>query len=279
MMGLGALVGIGLALGYRWGRSRPALTLPDGAKVEVRAVTYGTNHEVGNVLGRVLARLPGPLDRVLADRLGQSARVRGMVLPSPCLAVWLRLDRAKAVSDNLESADRLQMALAGEDGFVSGATANLEQGGDDELQFSIFPRRHKTLQLCFFGVDAKGQWHPVGRLPLANPLHRDYPQWQPERLPAVKRAGDLEVTLESFRTGHNDNSVRHPGRDGRTGVERGAPSDGRNDTVASTLIRPLRDTNEVWRVAGVELSDATGNQTRQTSLGQDEAGRSITACC
>lgn len=274
VVGLAVLVAIGLALGAREGRSRPVLTLPGGGAVEVRAITYGTNHVVGSLLGRVIARLPAPLDRLLRDGVGARAQVQTVLTPTPSLVVWV--GRTGPVVTPSGAGRELQVALCDERGFVSGDPVWWGDYSDNALKFASFPRRGQSFDLCFFRQDTKGQWQRVGRLPLANPFHRGYPQWQPGTLPAVQRAGDLEVTLLRFRTGHNNNTVQRSGPDGRVVVEYGAPpQDGRNYSVGAVEFRPLRDTNESWSVAGVEVADATGNRARQTSLSQDGGGRSF----
>ena len=95
---------------------------------------------------------------------------------------------------------------------------------------------------------------------VSNPVYRSYPQWQPEALPASKRVGDVAATLEQFRTGLGNNMGESWLQDGRQVIEFETNREGgQNETACLLRLRPLTDTNQVWQVDHVELSDATGN--------------------
>ena len=116
------------------------------------------------------------------------------------------------------------------------------------------------LQLDFypFYVGARSAT-PVGSISIPNPLYGNYPQWTPEQLPAVKKAGDLEVRLDDLKAGT------------RLG---GAPVIMPNGSIVKPYdpatkfdfsVRSSRGTNEVWVLESAELSDATGNVLRNTA--------------
>jgi hypothetical protein len=118
-----------------------------------------------------------------------------------------------------------------------------------------------VLQLDFypFYVGARSAT-PVGSISIPNPLYGNYPQWTPEQLPAVKKAGDLEVRLDDLKAGT------------RLG---GAPVIMPNGSIVKPYdpatkfdfsVRSSRGTNEVWVLESAELSDATGNVIRDRSF-------------
>jgi hypothetical protein len=79
---------------------------------------------------------------------------------------------------------------------------------------------------------------------------------------------DVAVTLEQVSTGHDQNSSVRADSNGRVSHEFGTNRvDGHNSTVCFIQLQPLINSNQVWCVAGEEVSDATGNKARNTSLG------------
>jgi hypothetical protein len=79
---------------------------------------------------------------------------------------------------------------------------------------------------------------------------------------------DVAVTLEKVSTGHDQNSSIRADRNGHASHEFGTNRvDGQNSTFCFIRLQPLTNTNQVWCVAGEEVSDATGNKARNTSFG------------
>jgi hypothetical protein len=129
------------------------------------------------------------------------------------------------------------------------------------LYIDAFPRRDPHLTLNLYDHNLLGIAHLLtNTLTFANPLHQTYPQWQPEPLPATKRTGDLEVTVQKFETGHNSNLNYHDHEYGTN------LADGRNCTAVSLKFRPLTNTNESWQVCRAELTDATGNHVHNFGM-------------
>lgn len=247
------------------------VTLPDGTSVRILAVTYGTNHVVGTKFARVTARLPVALQDILKDILGQPAMpVQTMTTPTPELLVWLdhRTNSLSAKTPN--SGSYFTAFLSDGSNFISGPDAFLNSSPWSQveaLRFGVFPRRDRQITLNIFNHDSSGGVRLCNSLSFANPLYRNYPQWQAEPLPATKRAGDAEVTLLGFETGHDNSSTSSSRRDGSSVITYGTNRlDGENNTVMQLKLRPLMNTNEIWQVAGVEVSDSTGNSTHNSGM-------------
>jgi hypothetical protein len=245
--------------------------LPDGNSVRIVAVTYGTNHVVGTRVGQKVGNLPVGFQNILKRLLGHRATpLQTVTTTTPELVVWI--DYQTNSAGGPAPASLYYNPLLGDGsnfisgdgpfmfGYFSGPTV-------DSVRFNTFPRRDPILTLNLFHQNSQGAAALCASLPFANPLYRQYPEWQPETLPLTKRAGDLEVTLKSVETGH-DNSMTSRSRPGggqyvTFGTNR---TDGRNYTVVDIKLRPLTNTNEAWHVAGIEISDATGNRARNGSM-------------
>jgi len=245
------------------------LSLPDGSVVRIVAVTYGTNHVVGPPLARLVARLPGVVQEPLSDLLGRFGTLQGATITAePKLILWLgRTTNSASVPPG---AGYLTAFLADANGFISGNDANIFGGlpNLEPVQFGVIPRRDPVISMNFFYHSPTGGVSRCGSMRFTNPLYGVFPQWQPEPLPATRRAGDVAVSLEKLSTGHDNNSSIRGTGSGRVIVEFGTNRvDGRNKTICFVQIRPLTDTNQTWVVASDEVSDATGNKAPNSSFG------------
>jgi hypothetical protein len=252
--------------------SLPApLLLPNGTTVRVLAVTYGTNHAIGSKIAGAAADLPMVFQNLLKRILGRNAvPAQSLTTPTPELVVWLD-HQTNSASATAFMGGYFEAYLGDGSNFISGPAAMLSSfaisPNSESLQFGAFPRRDPRINLSIFYHDAMGKPHFCGHLSFANPQYRTYPQWQAPTLPATKRVGDLEVTLRSVETGHGDGSTVRARRDGSTVVAYDTDrEDGRNLTGLDLSLRPLKNTNEVWQVAGVDVSDATGNSAHSMSM-------------
>ena len=245
------------------------LTLPDDAVLRIVGVTYGTNHFVGQPLARVVAHLPDSVQTVLKRLLGSYAVLQASTTTSePMLVIWF--GRATNNTPAQPGAGYFDAFLSDASGFISGADAPAYGwwSNPQAMQFRVFPRRDPVVALNFFYHSSTGGVIRCGSLPFANPLHSKFPQWQPEPLPATRRAGDMVVTLDKLSTGHNQNTSYKGGEGGSRVIELGTNRlDGHNRTVCAIHLRSLANTNEVWLVANEEVSDATGNKAGNTSIG------------
>jgi hypothetical protein len=268
-LGLVMLAGLVVALRQPKPLESAPLTLPDGSVVRVVGVTYGTNHLLGPPVARLAARLPSPVQDILQLLLGRRATLLGSITtPTPKLVVWLG-----RTTNNVTAPARsgyYEVHLSDASGFVSGDQAEVNDWWINPmyLQFNLFPRRDPVITAQLFYHSQTGGVTRCGSLAFANPLPRSYPQWKPEPLPVTRRVGDLEATVAKLSTGHDNSSSYGPAPGGGHLISFGTNRvDGGNNTVCLLRLHALTHTNEVWCVAGGEVSDATGNLTGTTSLG------------
>jgi hypothetical protein len=269
-------LGFGLFAVFLLRPARPistgTLALPDGAHVRIIAATYGTNHIIGTPLARAIAHLPGGLQQAATRFLGGRARTTQFRTTSePALILWLQNDTPPPTPPT-GTGGYIRTVLADASGFVSGSEedADTQWSNPRALTFYAIPRRDRTIALEFFHHATNGKTTNCGRLVLENPLYGAYPQWTPQPLPATNRVGDVEMVVEQLSTGHNNDTSHHSDYI-RFGTNR---TDGRNRTVCVCSIRSLSHTNEVWKVANEEVSDATGNRIKNTGMswGSDSDG-------
>ncbi|HEU5070307.1 MAG TPA: hypothetical protein VFV96_07830 [Verrucomicrobiae bacterium] len=245
------------------------LTLPDGSVVRIMAVTYGTNHVVGTALARMVARFPRPLRAITTRILGPRVAAQYSATTSiPKLIVWL--DRSTNGIYTPPGTGYFSASLANARAFVSGneQTFGSWYGNPPQLRFEVFPRRERQISLALFEHSSSGSVTNCGSLTFDNPAFANYPQWEPEPLPSTKRIGDLEATLNQLSTGHGHNvNYTALAGDRREIKFNDNPGNGDNNTICLLQLRSLTRSNEVWRVAGVEVSDATGNKVAANTLG------------
>jgi hypothetical protein len=237
--------------------------------VRILAVTYGTNHVVGRPLARFVARMPAAVQAGLLYLLGKRAALQFSTTTSePKLIIWL--GRATNNAATPPASSYVTAFLADASGFISGDHASIYGwwSNPEQMQFGVIPRRDPVIAVNFFYHSPTGGVTRCGTLPFANPLYGNFPQWRPEPVPATRRAGDVAMTLEKVSTGHDQNSSVRADSNDRVSHEFGTNRvDGQNSTVCFIRLQSLIDSNQVWCVAGEEVSDATGNKARNTSLG------------
>jgi hypothetical protein len=250
----------------------PALIkLPDGTSLRILAVTYGTNHVFGTKMARITTRLPVALQDILVDVFGQrAAPAQSITTPTPELLVWLD-HRTNSTGATTPGSAYFTALLGDGSNFISGPDVSVNSflpwSQVEALHFGVFSRRDRQITLNIFHHNSTGGVSLCNRLSFVNPLYRNYPQWQAEPLPATKRTDDVEVSLRAFETGHDNNSSISYRRDGSSLLAGGTNRlDGQNHTSMSLKFRPLTNTNEIWQVAGVEISDATGNSAHNSGM-------------
>jgi beta-lactamase regulating signal transducer with metallopeptidase domain len=224
--------------------STQIITLSDGHQFRFAGASGGTNHV-----------LPGELNPVRT---------------APGLFIWLEPTGSNAsLPFQAEGSLAVQGVLADEKGLAgTQVLANFSSDTGTSvynnlkgppgfliLWFPVVPRRSQMLECRldeFPGIGAAlnipdlRRLTNLGRLKFRNPLFGNYPQWQPETLPAVKSAGeDIKVRLNSF------GKALSPARQG-------------DPTYSFSLtFESPRSKDEKWTVAEVELTDATGNRIDQ----------------
>ncbi len=221
------------------------LMLPDGSSNRIVAVTYGTNHLIGSALGRMIARLPDAAQDELPVLIHRTET------PRPALVVWL--ERRAKPGALPPTPGAVYERLSDGDGFISGPQ-NSPAGSFGTMEivpavFEVFPRRDPKLTVNFFYRSPTGQVTNCGSLQFPNPLHRAYPEWQPEPFPAKKVTGGFEVSLLAVHTG--------------------------NDETRADLRMPPPAGGEAWQIVGVECSDATGNSIHNFPMSWSSRGNDI----
>ena len=244
----GVLTGV-ILLAAAWALTRepPPLAscrLPDGTDIRLEAVTHGPVHRFKNgpYWQRLLARAPLHSLRALAgDPVGE---IRGATPDS--LVFWT----TREVRPN--------------EGFGGGCEVVNEQGCAYAPSSVCDPYPPNTTLTglrvleCFEAITAPRRERKIGlRLRLSagtydllttNPWPGPYPVWQPERLPAAKQAGDLQITLTALVSGVEI-------------LDTNATSFPMHPVLSQAHIRltwrgkPSAD----WLLVGASLRDPTGN--------------------
>lgn len=270
-----------LVLAGRNPQGLPSLvTLPDGTSIRIIAVTYGTNHVVGSKLARVTARLPSVLQGILVRVFGSRAvPAQKMTTPTPELLVWVD-HQTNRLGVKLPGPAYCTAFLGDGSNFISGPevymSSYLPWSMVEAIHFTVFPRRDREITLNIFDHNATGVASRYASLLFANPVYRNYPDWQSETLPATKRMGDLEVTLQGVETGHDNNLSYVRNKNGSYSTIHGTNRvDGRNNTAVELKLRPLGNSNELWQVAGVEVSDATSNIVHNSGMSSGANGAEL----
>ena len=270
-----ALLVVILVAALLWPASRPQwLDLPDGRSVRIYAVTYGTNHVAGSLLGRLIARLPQKLGDPLVKLTGNRLTVSRITTAAPELVVWLEQRNFAVTPVTSRYTLNPQSFLCDSSNHVSGGNVWGSTWFGSPTNSTrlvpaicpVFPRRNPVISMVFFCYDSSGHSTNGGSLQFKNPAYRTYPEWQPEVLPATKHAGDVEVTLLGLHTSYN--SPPQPRYDPARFVEiNGAPSrgDGQNSTLVDAEVRSLSNSAGAWAISSIRFSDATGNETAGSS--------------
>jgi hypothetical protein len=217
----------------------------DGSQFTLVGVTYGKEHfPPGNLQQRLFQYVPDSLAKQF--KLKKQPRYTNA---EPRLIFWGKPDRD--YSDFYSGWPRMDYVLVDERGVeVPVGTKSLifprKTTGEPLMPqgwgLTFFNRRAETIRLRIYGT-VGGTRVRAGELILPNPVHEKFPVWQPERLPIIRTNGDLTITL--------------------TRLIVDAPSkQNTNPTSARAFIEITRRGERIsnWSVAGLELSDVTGNR-------------------
>ena len=254
----------------------PWLALPDGSSVRIAAVSYGTNHVMGPLLGRLIAHLPPKIGDPLVKLSGNRLAVQRIIVAAPELVVWL--DTRYYVTNSPYT-----MTCLGDGSNYMAGLFGAFNGGSPmaPVEFKQSPRRDPVITINFFPQNAPASSTNHWSLKFPNPLYRPYPEWQPETLPATKRVGDVEVTLLGLHTGYHTMipEIRSDSNQTVEIKERFPDPTVGVRTVVDPRVRSLSNTNAAWNVWAVQAADATGNQADVNgsiwACGNGDAGGSI----
>jgi len=244
------LVASAALVSWRLAHPPPALAarLPNGSLLTLRAVDYGTNQTYfqGSLWERCWSVVPARWT---------TGRSRGHRFtyqdPVPRLTVWLNwagfaphdqpiLSYALADEngDEAEVFDRIQWASLGTGREIIGRGT------------PVFPRRSKTFTLRVYQPDVQGNRLRIAEFKIRNPVERQYPNWVPQPLPARARAGELGFVLTRLLAGVSP----------QTSPVRAAATNETQGVYATFRVLQGGEPSADWRVASLELSDATGNR-------------------
>jgi hypothetical protein len=270
------LVGCGVVFAIKQALKQPpvqTITMSDGTQLYVAGTSYGTNHVFGNRMARLVVRMPSPVQDIATDLFGPRALDSvSFTTPTPMLVLWLKVsNRSPKLPPPAPLSGWYDAYLGDTTDYVSGPSWGISPNISSLLQFSTFPRRDRSLTLHVYSHDSKGRTTDCGELSFVNPGYHDYPQWRPQTLPATNRTGDVEAVLTDFGTGHGEGNG-FSGGNYAIQFETNNGS-GRTEVGCRIHFHSLSDTNQMWQVTHVELSDATGNVVGNTGMtswgGQD----------
>ena len=246
------------------GKRLQVITLPDGRIYRFVGTTSGTNHSQPRFAARLADHLPAGLGnflrRQLEPRLGSLAGVR---TSEPSLCVWLELVASNSPSVTTSTSTvpqtyAIYSVLADQNGIFGGRStyamaSNVKGVPFPAAQFTVVPRRSPALQCVFFDqISTPDLSHAYARVTFPNPLFGHFPQWKAEALPAVKKAGDVEVRLASVIRGQNIGGIYY----------------------FDAALNPPAGDDKGWVIHRAAMSDATGNQVFATRLGRQRAAAS-----
>jgi hypothetical protein len=232
------------AVGSKAQAAPQVVTLTNGLKYQFAGATYSTKG------------VPPSLEAESQFNAGQEYE-------TPHLFVWFRLLGTNAPLGR--SYGQFDTRLADQVG--------VEEGGRElvtfmsgfvwySVSFMVVPRRSSVLQCNLYQIgDDRMVDMPAATITFANPLFGKYPEWKPEPGPAVKRAGDLEVSLDEFRAGHLSHTATYTTTDGNriTGIIRPSGTSRDTQTAFNFSLNYPEQTNGAWALNSAEVSDATGN--------------------
>jgi hypothetical protein len=237
------------------------ITLPNGDRYRFAGVTYGRKNTPPSLLARAVSWLPlrweWQAQRVFGERAAWFNQNETYELP--CLFVWFR--RLGTNSPNAGGAS-LSAFVADETGVEGGVMdypAFSAGIGWSYVKCFAVPRRSRMLQCNLYDFTAGGRPPPlVAQVSFRNPLYGQFGQWQPENVPTMKKAGDVEARLEHFATGVQESGTPPRLAHGKQGVDYRPGKNGEDrHTFFDVWLESKGGTT--WVVQSAELSDATGN--------------------
>ena len=262
-MGLLVAISVTVVVAALWPKPPPQIiTLASGDRLEFAGVNYGTNTEPPTFSARLVERLPQPLAHFIRQHAPGRFPQFGVIgyTSRPQLTVWFRVlaNYASGGGPTLQFSPK----LADQDGVEAGAWTRYGNGGQwFYVTFPVAPRRSPVIQCVLY--PNTGGTNPVGRVSFRNPLFGHFPQWQPDSIPVVKMAGDLEVSLDDLAIEDGMNSVSMAKANRRPASQRGDHGQPAFTSYQLSLT-PAPGKAEAWVLHSAEFDDATGNVLHQS---------------
>ena len=233
-------------------------TLSDGTQLALRGVRVGTNcsYNFGNPLQRMAGKLPWKWAKDYALRT-----TAWNLSPETNLVVWFTANRK---TDQVGTTRFRFVHDGGTDDIgLQALTATHTRPEWYWWRFytSVWPRRSEHFTLQALAPAAPSDASPLWEWRVRNPLHREYPQWQPEALPCRRTVEGTVFTLEELV---EDSDA--PSKEVRAQIPPGIPAYARLRMTRAGA--PDRD----WDVCGAQFRDATGNRVRRIPVSTPRSG-------
>jgi RNA polymerase sigma factor (sigma-70 family) len=143
------------------------------------------------------------------------------------------------------------------DGIFNGGTLSASEGHLRAWRVYAFPRRGRSLTLRFFYPHPRGEWVKATEMTVPNPASGPFEEWAPRGLPVAQTNEDLVVKLVEFDAGGSQ--PRH--RIGVSSFWKRLPG-----THCAFTLHQTGQAVAPWNVRSLQLSDATGNRWKQSSM-------------
>jgi len=192
-----AAIGAVVILWALFGGQTHRFTLADGTTLTVHAVSAGVSNRYcfGNPAKRLAAKLPWPWAQKSAANAVLTAPVDGRTN----LVIWVTY-RGTAPRAGRPFRFRCVHDGGTNEFAFNGITKYGLPSGEAGAAFytAFWPRRSKRLTLQALEEDAPPGAKPLWEVRVANPLPLDYPQWEPEVLPACRTVENVTICLEQL---------------------------------------------------------------------------------
>jgi hypothetical protein len=243
------VVSVLVAAGAVWWLCRAqTITLDDGTKLKLVAVTYGKHHVV-------------PGKKTVDSRSRGRAELDST---NDTLVVWIQSERKTKQWPNYQ----LMVYDPANTACVSSwsrMNTQIKNGVDIEgFMLNAFPRhgRKINLRIAAWNNNGDGMKLADGRFVISNPTRGWFPKWTPEPLPNTQSDGDLDVTLTRLVSGVKGFGPRN---------------EINNDPINKAVLAAFRTEQKGivvtnWRPVHIETSDATGNRISNNSWSNTREG-------
>jgi hypothetical protein len=244
------VVSVLVAAGAVWWLCRAqTITLDDGTKLKLVAVTYGKHH-------------------VFPGKKTADSRPRGRAeldSTNDTLVIWIQSEHKTKQWPNFQLIvyDPANTACVSSWARIN---TQIKNGvGIEGFMLNAFPRRERKIDLRIGAWNNNGGGMKLarGRFVISNPARGWFPKWTPEPLPNTQSDGDLDVTLTRLVYGVQGFY--------------GSRNEIKNDPMNKAVLTAFRTEQKGvvvtnWQPFRIETSDATGNQVMNNSWSNTREG-------